>query len=183
MRLLWQGEPAPEESISPFDRRVVDEVTFDTNEKRAKVKFVETPIADSVTVTSNGPENTDDIVNTAISTDTREMPDHLQVSLDPEGDEVIVRATVADETVVVHRERYPPSERLINDITYETDSEDNLFDGTARIEFNEMEIEGTVTAKSTRAGGESSLKPVRSGTFLTVDIDPEGDEVIVTLTK
>lgn len=176
-RILWQGkvtdttEPAPE-----FDTRVVDGIRFDTDEDRVRIQFVEYPVADEVTVES---ANTD----TYASTDTTDTTDYLSVGLDPTGDEFVVTAINDGESRVVHREHYPPTDRVVDDITFDTDPENSPFDGTARVEFNDIESDGELVATSTRAGGESSIEPAGSATFLVVDIDPDGDEVIVTLTE
>jgi hypothetical protein len=185
-RLLWQGAAADsqQQQTPALETRVVDEVTFNTEKNKARVQFVESPVADSVTVETTGPEDPDGAVITENSTDTPETVDWLDVSVDPEGDEVLVRATVDGESRLVHRERYPPSERLVDDIVYDTDvDEDDPFGARARVELTDVETEGKLRAESTRAGGEITVDSVSGVRFVTVTIDGDGDEVTVFLVE
>jgi len=184
-RLLWQGEPAQQEAAAPeFEARVVEEIQFDTDEHQARVQFVDSPVADSVTVESTGPTDADGVVVTENTSDTPASVDYLDVSVDPEGDEVVVTATVDGEARVVHRERYPPDERLVDEISFDTDvEEDDPFGARARIELNDVEREGELRITSTRADGEISTDTTDSITFLTVGFDADGDEIVVTLTQ
>jgi len=175
-QILWQGPDASApESVPEFDRRVVDGVTFDTETHRGRVQFVDSPVADQVTVESTN-------ADAHTSTDTVPSTDYLEVGLDPDGDELLVCATVDGESAAVHREQYPPGERFVDDIAFEIDPEDDSREAIARVEFNQVESDGEVTVRSRRHEGRSSAEPARNLNYLVVGIDPSGDEVTVSLT-
>lgn len=174
-RILWQGEVPTTRPDPAFDVYVVDRVEF-TGDDRARVHLVADPVADSVTVES---------VETTASTttDTVGSATWLSVGLDPAGDELVVTATLDGESTVVHRERYPPDERAVDDVTFDTDPEDSLYDAVARVTFNDVDSDARVTAAATRTESEVTFEPLSDVTFLDVGIDPGGDEVTVTVTE
>jgi len=160
---------------SPFDARVVDEVTFYPDEDRARVHFVDSPVADSVTAAA-------ETAYSSRSSSTPEAITYFDLSLDPAGDEVLVTATIDGETRPVHREQYPPSDRVVDDVTFDTDRDGDLLDAVARVEFSGDQTGDRLAVASTVRGDETSVEPADTVTHLTVGIDPAGDEVVVTLT-
>ncbi|GAA0668783.1 hypothetical protein ACFQDG_07480 [Natronoarchaeum mannanilyticum] len=161
---------------APFEARVVDEVAFFPDEDRARVHFVDSPAADSVTAAA---EN----AFSSRSSSTPETITYFDLSLDPEGDEVLVTATVDGETRPVHREQYPPSDRAVDEVIFDEQSDNALFDATARVEFTGEQTGDRIAVESTVRGDEASIEPAGNATHLTVGVDPEGDEVVVTLTE
>lgn len=158
----------------PFEVRAVDEVTFDVEEDRARVHFVDSPTADEVTVEAKRS-------GSYRSSSTPEPLAYFDVRLDPEGDEVVVTATRDGETRTVHRERYPPSERAVEDISYYTDPGSELFDATARVTFTGAQEGERLVVESTVQGGEATAEPAGPTDYLVLDLDGDGDEVVVTL--
>lgn len=176
--ILAHGVRTDDELADPssFEARVVDEVTFDTQADSARVHFVDSPVADEVTVAA---EN----AFSSRSTSTPGPIDDFTLSLDPEGDEVAVTATVDGETRPVHREQYPPSDRAVDAVTFDEQPDNALFDATARVEFTGEQTGDRITVASTIRGDDASAEPAENVTHLTVGVDPEGDEVVVTRTE
>lgn len=167
--VLWLTPRANEQSTSPFAAQVVTNVTFDTTESRARVAFVDTPVADRVRVESDRP-------NSYRETDTPESVAHLDVALDPEGDELGVTAVIDDEERLVHRARFPPEDRIVDEVRYETDDP-----AQAIVEVSEVGQIDSLSAFTTRSGGERTIGTgVSTIQYLGVTMDPSGDEVIVT---
>ncbi|WP_336036589.1 twin-arginine translocation signal domain-containing protein [Halobacterium yunchengense] len=172
--VLAQGLPAPEESSSGvLEARVVGGVAFEADQEAARVQFVSDVVADGVTVESvRAGEST--------STSTPGSTTYLEVGVDPEGDEVVVSATVDDESRVVHRERFPEDDRLVDDVEFVADPETDDRDAIARVTFNDTDGEGRVRVVSTVNDGSAEAEPAGSLNYLNVGVDPEGDEVVVT---
>lgn len=171
--ILAQGVPSTEQmAVSTLDIRVVAGVAFEPDADAARVQFVEEPVADSVTVeaTSSG--------ETATS-NSPGSETYLQVGLNPAGDEVVVRATLDGESRVVHRERYPESDRIVDEVTFDENPDDSR-DAAARVTFDTAGETGRIRVSSTVYGGEAEAEPVESINYLVVGIDPDGDEVVVT---
>jgi len=174
--ILAQGIKADDEpdDPAPFEARIVERFTFDTDADTARVHFIDSPVADSVIAAA---EN----AYSSRSSSTPGAITYFDLSLDPEGDEVVVTATVDGETRPVHREQYPPSERAVNAVTFDEQLDNALFDATARVEFTDNQSGDRITVESTVQGDETSIEPADSVTHLTVGVDPDGDEVVVTL--
>jgi len=178
---LILAHPLPstdEAGASTLDARVVSDVAFEPDRHAARVQFVSAAVADSVTV--EAVQSGDSVTADAPGDESL-----LEVDLDPDGDEVVVRATVDGESRVVHRERYPESDRLVDDVEFVADPEGDSRDAIARVTFtysNEEtgEEDGRVRVVSTVQGGEAEAEPVGSLRYLNVGVDPEGDEVVVT---
>lgn len=169
----------PEATRSPepaLEARVVEKVTFDTETNRARVHFVDSPVADSVTVRSA-------VMQSSQSTDTPGAIEYLDVSLHPDGDEVLVTATLDGKSRPVHREQYPPSKAVVRDVTYDTDRESKLYDAIARVEFTGEQSGEKLTVTSTVEGYEGTFTPAGDITFVNVGINSGGDEIVVRLTK
>jgi hypothetical protein len=160
---------------APLEARVVDAVTFDSEEHRARVHFVESPVADSVTAKAKQKFS-------SRSSDTVQALKYLDVRLDPGGDELIVTATVDGDTRTVYRERYPSSHRIVDDVTYEEDPDSELFDATARVTFTGNQEGERLTVTSTVQGDEMTFEPAENATYGVVGINPDGDEIVVTVT-
>lgn len=170
-RVLVIGVPDPDATDSVFDVRVVEGVSFDADEDRARVQFVDAPIADRVTVET---ENTESYRET----DTPSGIAYLDIYPDPAGDELTVTAAVDGDETLVRRERYPPEDRIVDDVRYETDGR-----AQAIVEFGDVGDLDGLSARATRSGGETTLTDGASDAeFLGVTIDPAGDQVVVTAT-
>lgn len=170
--ILAQDVQPTDDEPAQFEARVVDEVTFDTEDDRARVHFVESPVADSVTVETT-------TARSERSSNTPDALEYFDVYPDPGGDEIVVTATVDGEPEVVHREQYPPSERIVDEITYEEASDDSPREMRARVSFTGTQ---EVTARSTVYGGGVTLETTATDSWVFVGIDPEGDEIVVTTT-
>jgi hypothetical protein len=177
--ILAQGIKSPDDETdpnpAPLEARVVDEVTFDSKENRARVHFVESPVADSVTAKAKKKFS-------SRSSDTVQALEYFDVRLDPGGDELVVTATVDGETRTVHRERYPSSHRIVDDVTYEEDPDSELFDATARVTFTGNQEGERLTITSTVQGDEMRVAPAENATYGVVGVNPDGDEIVVTVT-
>ncbi len=79
--------------------RVVDTVSFDTSgaRHRARVEFADAPDVDVVTVEST-------VFGASATMDDPSATDTATITLDPNGDELVVSATIDGTTEVVHRE-------------------------------------------------------------------------------
>lgn len=171
--ILAQGVPTTAEvEASQLDARVVAGVAFEPDLDAARVQFVSDPVADSVTFesTTAGDES---------STTRPGEESYLEVDLDADGDEVVVSATIDGESRVVHRERYPESDRLVDSIEFD-DNPDDSRDAIARVVFNDTDEDGRVRVESTAQRGASEADPVKTLNYLDVGVDPKGDEVVVT---
>jgi hypothetical protein len=166
------GDTAPPKS---FETRVVDEVTFDTDADTARVEFVDDPVADEVTAKA-------DVRYSERSSDTPKPIDYLPLQVDPEGDTVIVTATVDGETREVHRERYPPSDRIVDDIEFDDDPERDDREMVARVLFNDDQEDQGVTAAATISGSEATFDSISGVNYVNVGVNPSGDEVVVSRT-
>ncbi|WP_254522263.1 hypothetical protein [Natrinema caseinilyticum] len=91
-------------------------------------------------------------------------------------------ATVDGKTRPVHREQYPPSERVVDEIAFDERPDNALVDAIARVEFTGQQTGDRAAVASTVQGDKTSIGPAESVMHLTVGIDPGGDEVVVTLT-
>jgi hypothetical protein len=166
-------QPEEADETSALEARVVSGVAFEPDQNAARVQFVSDVVADSVTV--EAVQSGD-----STSTSTPGSVSYLEVGLDSGGDEVVVSATVDGESRVVHRERFPESDRLVDNIEFVVDPETDDRDAIARVNFNDSDEEGWVRVVSTVRGGETEAEPVGSLNYLNVGVDPEGDEVIVS---
>jgi hypothetical protein len=166
------GDTSPPKS---FETRVVDDLTFDTDANTARVEFVDDPVADKVTAKA-------DVRYSERSSDTPTPIDYLSLQVDPGGDTVIVTATIDGETREVHREQYPPSDRIVDDIEYDDDPERDDREMIARVLFNDGSEEQGVTVAATIGGGETTVDSVSGVNYVNVGIDPSGDEVVVSRT-
>lgn len=175
-RILWFEEESDDTEQAAFAARVVDSVQFDRDADRTQVQLLEAPVADRVMLES---ANTDAYT----STGTPETVTSLSVALEPAGDTVVVRATVDGESRVVHRERYPPADRIVDDVTFDEYPVDGPFEGSVRVAFDDVESDGTLTVRSARAAGKTSIEPASVASYLEVEADPVSDEVVVTLTE
>ncbi|WP_340098944.1 hypothetical protein [Salinibaculum salinum] len=172
--LAQDVQPASDEPTH-FEARVVDDVTFDTEEDRARVHFVDSLVADSVAVETK-------TATSSRSSDTPDTLTYVDVYPDPEGDEIVVTATVDGQSGVVHREQYPPSERIVDEITYEEAPDDSPREMRARVTFTGNQGSREVTARSTVHGEEVALETSADDSWVFVGIDPKGDEIVVTTT-
>jgi hypothetical protein len=166
------GDTAPPKS---FETRVVDEVTFDTDADTARVEFVDDPVADEVTAKA-------DVRYSERSSDTPKPIDYLPLQVDPEGDTVIVTATVDGETREVHREQYPPSDRIVDDIEFDDDPERDDREMVARVLFNDDQEDQGVTVAATISGSEATFDSISGVNYVNVGVNPSGDEVVVSRT-
>ncbi|MFC3477113.1 hypothetical protein [Halobacterium litoreum] len=171
--ILAQGLGSGKSADEALPARVVSGVAFEPDQNAARVQFVSDVVADSVTV--EAVQSGD-----STSTSTPGSVNYLEVGLDSGGDEVVVSATVDGESRVVHRERYPESDRLVDSIEFVVDPETDDRDAIARVNFNDTDEEGRVRVVSTVQGGEGEAEPVGSLNYLNVGVDPEGDEVVVS---
>ncbi|ELY63145.1 hypothetical protein [Natrinema versiforme] len=175
--ILAQGietDDRPKEPSS-FDARVVEDIEFDAEADRARVQLVDSPVADSVTAKA-------ETAYSSRSSSTPAVIDYFDLSLDPDGDEVVVTATVDGETRPVHREQYPVADRAVDEISFDERPDTELFDATARVEFTGEQTGDRIVVESTVQGDEASIEPADTATHLTVGVDAEDDEVVVTLT-
>jgi hypothetical protein len=162
-----------EAAASTFDAYVVEDVAFDADAGTATVQFVGAVTADSVTVEAVQADS-------STSTSTPGSVTSLDVGVDPDGDEVVVSASLDGEYRVVHRERFPVSDRLVDDVEFVVDPETDDRPAIARVNFNDTDEEGTVRVASTVKDSSSEASPAGSLTYLVVGIDPNGDEVVVS---
>lgn len=171
----FQPETTPA-NTGPFETRVVEAVTFDTEDDTARVEFVDGPVADEVTVTATE-------AFSERSTTTPKPIDYFSLQVAPDGDTVIVTATIDERTREIHREQYPPVERLVEDVTYDDPDSDGR-DATARVLFTD-DVDGernTVTVEATISGDEATFEPGNSEDDAVARIDPAGDEIVVSRT-
>lgn len=160
---------------SSLEARVVEDVTYDADENRVRVHILESPTADSVTVETTN-------ARSSRSSDTPGVLDYLDVYPDEAGDEVVVTATVDGRSRPVHRERVPPSEGMVEDVTFETDrDESKLYDVVGKVTFTDNVTGEELEVTSTVEGAETSTTSAESVTFINVGLDPDGDEVVVRL--
>ncbi|QDX41770.1 hypothetical protein [Salarchaeum sp. JOR-1] len=172
--ILAQGLPAPSENDSgALSAWVVEDITFDRAAGVANVQFVDHVIAESVTVEAvqSGSSKT---------TDTPESVTTLNVDVASGGDEVVVSATLEGERRIVHRERYPERDRLVDDVEFVMQPKTDARNAIARVNFNDVDMDGRVRVASTVKGGSTEVGPAKSLDYLVVGVDPDGDEVVVT---
>ncbi len=172
--ILAQGIRMTGESPS-LEIPVVDDVTFDTEEDSARVYFADSLQADSVTAKAGN-------AFSSRSSETPEIIEYFDLSLNPEGDAVIVTVTVDEKSRPVHRERYPPSDRIVESISFDKDPETGLYDAKARITFTGNGGDGRLRVESTVQGSEMTFDSVSNASHSVIGIAPEGDEIVVTLT-
>ncbi|MGB9985491.1 hypothetical protein [Salarchaeum japonicum] len=171
--VLAQGLPPTTEARETLSAWVVENIMFDERAGVASVQFVDNIAADSVTVEArqSGASKT---------TNAPESVTTLDVDIASDRDEVVVSATIDTEDHVVHRERYPETDRLVDTIEFVTDPETDSRDAIARVTFNDTDREGRVRIASTIQGGSAEAEPAGSLNYLVVGINPNGDEIIVT---
>jgi hypothetical protein len=172
-RILARGVDA--DRADALEAYAVDDVALDPDGERARVEFVPSPRADSVEITATG------------TSSTRRTGDpgsrgHLAVGVDPDGDEVVVTATVDGEERTIHRERLPESARAVDEVAFDDDPGGELLDAAAVVTFTGDQRGETLAIESTVAGGSTSFDTAETATSGTVPVDPDGDEVVVTVT-
>jgi len=170
--ILAQGVEPTGGPTGPFGGRVVTDVRFDTDADRARVYFDPSLTADRLTARAS------ERYSERSSTTPGDIS-YFDVRLDPSGDELVVTATVDGETRPVHREQYPPSDRLVGDVTFVEEPERDDAEAVSRVTVGRAPDE-TVTVRSTVEGETASGAPASAGTDLVVDVAPGGDEVVVT---
>lgn len=171
----FQPNETPDDS-GPFDARVVDEVTFDTEADTARVQFVANPVADEVTVRAEE-------AFSERSTTTPKSINYLSLQVAPGGDTVVVTATIDGETREVYRAQYPPSESVVADVTYDDDPDSDARDATARVTFNDEVVSDALTVEATVSGYEATFEPGDGTDYVVAGIDPSGDEIVVSRTE
>ncbi len=157
-----------------FEGRIVSKVTVDTDEDRVRLYFDGSPTAEKLTAkTTNARSSRSSTTPAAIS--------YFDLYPDSAGDELIVTATVDGDTRTIHREQYPPSERAVEDVTYDDDPESDVFDAAATVSFADDRNGERYVVESTIHGGSVTLDPDNPATAV-VGVDPAADEVVVTRT-
>lgn len=172
--ILAQGVEPTGGPTDPFGGRIVTDVTFDTTDNRARVYFDDSLTADRITAKARERHS-------ERSSSTPEAISYFDVRLDPSGDELIVTANVDGETRPIHREQYPPSERLVDDITYIDDPENGSYDAAFRLTVNEVNSNERIAINTTVAEEALIRENLSQGTHLDIGANPSGDEVIVIL--
>lgn len=170
--ILAQGVEPTGGPTGPFGGRVVTDVSFDTEADRARVYFDPSLTADRLTARAS------ERYSERSSTTPGDIS-YFDVRLDSSGDELVVTATVDGTTRPIHREQYPPSDRLVGDVTFVGEPERDDAGAVSRVAIGQAPDE-TVTVRSTVEGDTASGAPVSAGADLVVDVDPGGDEVVVT---
>lgn len=163
-RVLWRAPASTEESNLAIDAQVVDEVSFGDDSATVSVRDV--PGFEQATIETESGE-----------TETIQSPESATVGVDPDFDTVIVTATVDGETEEVHRERTPPTDRFVEGIDFDPETEQ------ARVRFDGETDVDAVRIDSVNTFSEASSETPEPLTYLTVGFDPAGDEIAVTLTS
>ncbi|RXK48376.1 hypothetical protein [Halorientalis pallida] len=176
-RILWQGIETGSASDPPaLHPRIVDEVTFADDGRSAEVRFAGSAPEGLVTVRST-------VAGDEVSAESPAETGSLAVDLDPDGDEVAVTATVDGERRPVYRQR-TGTMRIVDEIRVRVpDDENNPWGTTARVVLADFESDGSLRAEATRSGGENTIEPAGAANYVVVQIDAEGDELVVTLTE
>ena len=157
-----------------FEGRVVSKVSVDTSEDRVRLYFDGAPTAEKLTAkTKNARSSRSSSTPAAIS--------YFDLYPDSAGDELIVTATVDGDTRTIHREQYPPSERAVEDVTYDDDPKIDVFEAAATVSFAEDRDGEQFVVESTVHGGSVTLDPDNPATAV-VGVNPEADELVVTRT-
>ncbi|MFD1586495.1 hypothetical protein ACFR9U_05845 [Halorientalis brevis] len=157
-----------------FEGRVVSKVSVDTEKDRVRLYFDGAPTAEELTAkTTNARSSRSSTTPGSIS--------YFDLYPDPAGDELVVTATVDGDTRTIHREQYPPSERAVEDVTYDDDPESDVFDAAATVSFADDRDGERYVVESTIHGGSVTLDPDNPATAV-VGVDPAADEVVVTRT-
>jgi hypothetical protein len=170
--ILAQGIEPTGGPTDPFGGRVVTDVTFDTEADSARVYFDDSLTADKITAKAAKRYS-------ERSSSTPGKISYFDVRLDPSGDELVVTATVDGTTRPIHREQYPPSDRLVNDVEFIDEHERDEFDAASRVTFNEGQSDKTMIITSTVEGDESANDAVSADTSMTVGANPHGEEIVV----
>lgn len=161
---------------SPFEAQVVDDVSFDTEADTARVEFVPSPVADEVTVTAEE-------AFSERSTDDPEAFEYVTLQVEPDGDTLVVTATVDGETREVHREQYPPSAGPVAEVTFDDDPDSDAREAAARVSFNDNWVGDELTVEATVSGFEATVESGTTPNYVLGGIDPDGDEVVVARTR
>ncbi|WP_136716539.1 hypothetical protein [Halorientalis salina] len=157
-----------------FEGRVVSEVSVDTDEDRVRLYFDGSPTAEELTGKTKN-------ARSSRSSSTPGSISYFDLYPDGAGDELIVTATVDGDTRTIHREQYPPSERVVEDVTYDEDPESDEFDAAATVSFADDRNGERYVVESTIHGGSVDVGPDDSATAV-VGVAPEADEIVVTRT-
>lgn len=80
------------------------------------------------------------------------------------------------------RERSSEPRRVVEEIAFDDDPASGFYEATARVAFTEALRGETVTVESAVHGSRTSLEPAGDVTHATVGVDPDGDEVVVSVT-
>jgi hypothetical protein len=161
---------------SPFEAQVVDDVAFDTEADTARVEFVPSPVADEITVTAEE-------AFSERSTDDPAAFEYVTLQVEPDGDTVVVTATVDDETREVHREQYPPSAGPVAEVTFDDDPESDAREAAARVSFTDDWAGDELRVEATVSGFEATVESGTVPNYVLGGIDPDGDEIVVTVTR
>lgn len=156
------GPTDPPESPLAIQAQVVEEISF--ADDTATVAFLDVPGFEGATVETDSDDST-----------TVEEPEEASVDVDPDGDAVVVTATVDGDTEEVHREGYPTNERYVDRVEYDDENEWAQVHVTGETDADELLVE------SANSRGESSTDSPASTNYLGVGFDPAGDELVVTL--
>jgi hypothetical protein len=158
----------------PLEVFVVDDVTFDSEEERARVQFISSPKADSVEVTAKESSSTS-------RTDNPASESYLDVAIDPEGDEIVVTATLDGRSRTIHREQYPKSARAVDEVMFDADPEGELFDAVGTVTFTGNQQGEKLVIKSTIESSNTTFDTVENVSEGSVPINPDGDELTVSV--
>lgn len=162
-RVFWRAPATLEESDLAIDAQVVETVSFEDGS--ARVDFQDVAGFERATVETERNEQT-----------TVDAPDQATVPVDSDGDAVVVTATVDGETAEVHRERYPPDERFVEAVRFDAET------AQADVRFGGETDASSVHVDSVNTFSEASSDTLGALTHLTVGFDPQGDEIVVTVT-
>ncbi|MFC6974449.1 hypothetical protein ACFQL1_06860 [Halomicroarcula sp. GCM10025709] len=148
-------------------------MTFDEQNNTAQIRLANSTSADTVSVKAL---NSSDVTSTAQASTDRV----LELNLSQAGDEILVNATVDGETTTVHREQYPPAQRVVESVTFEQSSDSTEVD-SATVTFTGNQTGDRIVVRSTVRGVENTINTVETAAYAAVSINPEGDEVVVTI--
>lgn len=163
--LAFLPEPTdPPESPLAIQAQVVEEITFEDD--TATVTFLDVSGFEQATVATESGAST-----------TVDAPETATVDVDPDGDTVVVTATVGGEQEEVHREGYPTDERFVDHIEIENEEIGwALVHFTGETDADEMHI------ASASSEGEASTGDLGNVNYIGTGFDPDGDELVVRLT-
>lgn len=162
-RVFWRAPATVEASKLAIDAQVVEAVSFEDGS--ARVDFQDVAGFEQATVETERNGQT-----------TVDAPDQATVPVDSDGDAVVVTATVDGETAEVHREQYPPDERFVEEVRFDAET------AQADVRFGGETDASSVHVDSVNTFSEASSDTLGALTHLAVGFDPQGDEIVVTVT-